>query len=189
MNERRFRFDLIIAVSALLISTVAALASVYQTSVIREQLSAAVWPYLSIDRTYNPTGITISITNYGLGPALVRSASMQLDGKPRSSWNEVIATYVRLGHEMHAKGRIQTTDANLDGSVVLSPGATRRLFDVRADGTAIRAVKKVDDITMNICYCSLLGQCWETTSKQNAGPVARSSCPIGPSIGAPSPPQ
>jgi hypothetical protein len=112
---------------------------------------------------------------------------MELDGVHRSSWNEVIATFTRLGHAMHVKGRIQTTDANLDGSVVLSPGATRRLFDVRADGTAVRAVRKTGNITLSICYCSLLGQCWETASRQNAGPAARSSCPIGPSIDAPTP--
>ncbi|MFY9665426.1 MAG: hypothetical protein WAK19_13335, partial [Candidatus Cybelea sp.] len=93
MDEKRFRFDFIIAFCALLISTIAALASVYQTRVIGEQLSATVWPYLSIDRTFNPQAVSLSITNYGLGPALIRSAEIELDGKKVRSWDAVIVEY------------------------------------------------------------------------------------------------
>jgi len=189
VNERRFRLDLTIAVSALLISTIAALASVYQTRVISQQLSAAVWPYLNIDRTNAPTGVTISLTNYGLGPALIRSAQLDVNGKPAASWNDLIVAFVRRAHTMHLKGTTRTSDANLDGSMVLSPGATRRLFDVQANGPALRVVREtLGDVSLSICYCSLLGQCWQMTSNQSSGPTATSSCPAGASIAAPTPP-
>lgn len=188
MDEKRFRFDLLIAVSALLISTIAALASVYQTRVIREQLSATVWPYLSFDRTFSPQAVTLSLTNYGLGPALVRSARIDLDGKPVPSWDAVIAEYVRVAHRMHVKGVTRISDANLDGSVVLSAGVTRRLLDVEAAGATIHVVRRVaGSVALTVCYCSLLGQCWQVTSGQIGAPQERASCPLGSSISARTP--
>ncbi len=188
MNERRLRFDLLIAVSALLISTIAALASVYQTRVINQQLSATVWPYLSFDRTFSPASVTLSITNFGIGPALVRSAQIDLGGKPVASWDDVIAVYARIAHQMHVHGQLRISDSNLDGSVVLSPGVTRRLIDVRASGSTIHAVRRLSgEISLTVCYCSLLGQCWQADSGQNGWPTQRSSCPIGEAIGARTP--
>ena len=189
MNEKRFRFDLLIAVSALLISTIAALASVYQTHVINQQLSATVWPYLMLDRTYGQQSMTLSVTNYGLGPALVRSAWMDLNGKPMPSWDAVIAEYVQMKHQMHVNGVTRIGDSNLDGSVVLSAGVSRRLLDLRTTGNAIHAARRLaGNLSLRICYCSLLGQCWQTTSGQIGAPQHRASCPLGPSIVA-QPPQ
>jgi hypothetical protein len=188
VNERRLRFDLLIAVSALLISTVAALASVYQTHVIGQQLSATVWPYLSVDRTFSPQAVTLSITNFGLGPALVRSARIDLNGKPVRSWEDVLAEYTRVAHRMHVKGVTKISDANLDGSVVLSPGVTRRLLDVRTTAGTIHAVRAVaGSVSLTICYCSLLGQCWQISSNESGWPAPRSSCPIGESIAVDTP--
>ncbi len=49
VNDKGFRLDFAIAIGALFISTVTALASVYQSRVIAQQFSAAVWPYFSFD--------------------------------------------------------------------------------------------------------------------------------------------
>ena len=184
MDENRFRLDLLIALCALLISTIAALASVYQTRVISQQLSATVWPYLSFDRTFAPQSVTLSITNYGLGPALVRSAWIELDGKEAPSWDAVVGEYVRVAHQMHVKGPTRVIDANLDGSVVLSPGVTRRLFEAQTAGSTIHAVRRVaGSVSLKVCYCSLLGQCWQAASGGQPGaPEPRAFCPLGPSI-------
>ncbi|HZV76566.1 MAG TPA: hypothetical protein VFF63_02265 [Candidatus Babeliales bacterium] len=188
MDERRFRLDFVIAFFALVISTVAALASVYQTRVISQQLSATVWPYLNFDNTFGPQSVTLSLTNYGLGPALVRSADMTLNGKHVGSWDDVIGAYLQLARRMHVKGRTQISDANLDASVVLSAGVSRRLLDVRTSATTIRAVRAIArEISLRVCYCSLLGQCWEIVSRQKGAPAPRSSCPIGAEIAAETP--
>jgi len=188
VDERRFRLDFVIAFFALLISTIAALASVYQTRVISQQLSATVWPYLNFDNTFGPQSVSISLTNYGLGPALVRSAEMTLNGKHVGSWDDVIDAYVQLTRRMHLKARTQISDANLDASVVLSAGVSRRLLDVRTSPAAIRAVRTIArETSLRVCYCSLLDQCWEIISGQKGSPAPRSSCPIGSEIAAKTP--
>jgi hypothetical protein len=192
MNEKRFRFDLLIAVSALLISTIAALASVYQTRVINQQLSATVWPYLSFDSTFGPRSVTLSVTNFGLGPALIRAAGIELDGKPVPAWDNVIRAVVQLAHGMHVHGQIPSSYSNLDASVVISPGVTRQLLDMRvaggdthAVGMATKALRTVvSEVSLRVCYCSLLGQCWQIASRQMGSPAPQSSCPIGVTIGA-----
>jgi hypothetical protein len=58
MNEKAIRYDVIIAVSALLISAIASVAVVYQTHVISQQFPANVWPYLSFEVTRDPSHLT-----------------------------------------------------------------------------------------------------------------------------------
>ena len=82
MDEKRLRFDLVIALCALLISGVAAAASAYQTYVIRQQYSATVWPYLTFISTSSATFFWLRVNNAGIGPALIRSAVVSRDGKP-----------------------------------------------------------------------------------------------------------
>ncbi len=68
MRDRWLKFDTVVAICALLMSTLTAGAMVYQTRVIADQFSASTWPYLSVDTTYNPNNVEISLVNDGAGP-------------------------------------------------------------------------------------------------------------------------
>ncbi len=91
-EDRPFRLDLVVALGALLISTVAALATVYQTRVIARQFSAAVWPYVSFDSTNSPNFTELDIRNDGLGPAIIRAVKLSWDGKPQPSIEAIVAS-------------------------------------------------------------------------------------------------
>jgi hypothetical protein len=105
-----------------------------------------------------------------------------------ASWDDVLAAGEQLIHRLHLKGPIGVSDSNLDASIVLSPGVTRQLLVLRAGSDMIRAERRiVGNVSLSVCYCSLLGQCWQAWSGQNGSPVARSSCPIGAIIAAPTP--
>ncbi len=159
MNERAFRFDLLIAVAALLISSVAAGASVYQTRAIQEQYDAAIWPYLSIDSTESTNGVTLAITNDGLGPALVRSAQLYENGQPIGSWHQLFAD-VALDRQMPL-GKVRTsTMSSLDASTTLRPGATETMITVTLAHKLPPAVLRRHVVTMDLCYCSLNDHCW-----------------------------
>jgi hypothetical protein len=87
MDEKRFRFDLFIALCALLVSSVAAGASAYQTYVISQQYQASIWPYLGFSFSSGTKNLQITLKNYGLGPALVRYVSLTKDGKEVPSFS------------------------------------------------------------------------------------------------------
>lgn len=94
---RGVRFDLVIAMFALLISTLAAGASWWQarivqnqTLILQEQLGAQVWPYVSLSENISGDRAELSTTNDGLGPAVLRSATALVDGVPRSNFIEIL---------------------------------------------------------------------------------------------------
>lgn len=174
MNDRRLRFDLFIAVCALLISSIAAGASAYQTYVIRQQFSATVWPYLSATTTLGGDGqyIEIDLRNDGVGPALIRSAVITRDGRavmvPSGSTDNTLA--VALAPELssarrdearlrtHEVIKLETTSIN-PGSV-LPAGTHWQLLRAESPSLTRRLVVDAKRIDLTVCYCSLLGQCW-----------------------------
>jgi hypothetical protein len=176
VTERRLRLDFVVALCALLISTVAAAATVYQTHVIARQFSATVWPYVSLEATNSPASLELDIRNDGLGPAILRSVTIAWDGKPQPSI-EALFAMLRRAHP-------QTTQAI---RAALRAGATLRLTTstptvgmvipansqhtiIRMDGAVLvrRFQPEMHRFGLAICYCSLTGSCWSQSFANRA---------------------
>jgi hypothetical protein len=174
VDEKRFRFDLVIALGALLVSGVAAGSSAYQTYVIRKQFSATVWPYL----TYVTTSSTdkyfeLDVSNPGIGPALVYTAHVTRDGKQIErpvGPTTLPAIAAALEPELKAAktaaikagvlhSTILTASTILPGDVI-SPGQKLQLLRVEGKLITDRVIADVHRVDLTLCYCSLLGDCW-----------------------------
>jgi hypothetical protein len=187
VNEKRFRLDFVIAIGALLISSVAALASVYQSRVVAQQFSATVWPYVSIDTTNSPSLIEMDIRNDGLGPAIVRSVTMTYDGKPQPSLEAIFALLRRdprsraailAAHRAGAKISV-TTSTPTTGLVI---AANTQHTIVRMEGAVLvqQFRPRFERFGLSLCYCSLTGACWqERLHDTGAEPKRVSSCASG----------
>jgi hypothetical protein len=190
MDEKRFRFDLLIALSALIISAVAAGASAYQTYVIRQQYSATVWPYLTFITSSSPDKfVEVDVSNAGIGPALIRSATVTRDGRPIRS----VATMTSRpalsiaidperiaanADEARTRQRSNLTISSVNRGDVIPAGSKLQLL--RADGTflARRLLADAGRIDVQICYCSLLGTCWvKRLWDPSVEPHAVAACP------------
>jgi hypothetical protein len=178
MNEKRFRLDFLIAIGALLISTVAALASIYQSRIIAQQFSATVWPYVSMDTTNSPSLIELDIRNDGLGPAIVHSVRITYDGKPQASIEALFALLAdtRTRSEMRAALRAGqkmtlTTSTPVAGMVI---AANTQHTIIRMDGAILvqHFRRGVGRFGLSLCYCSLTGTCW-VERLRNAGSEPR----------------
>jgi hypothetical protein len=190
MNERAFRLDFFIALAALVVSFLTTATLIYQTRVIEEQYSATIWPYLSLDTTTNPDGIKIALTNDGLGPALVRSAQLTIDGKAVSGWPDFLNVLKpEIGRITHGKASFGSTSGDTDESTILRPGTSSALLVIKGLRTQaeVDAIKR-HAIGLNVCYCSLNGRCWLLHAfagvSSSAGPHPVSGCPVGPHINA-----
>lgn len=186
MNEGRLRLDFGIALGALLISTVAAVSTVYQTHVIARQFSAAVWPYLSFDTTNSPSTVELDIRNDGLGPAIVRSATITWSGKPQASLESLLGAFAaqyphavaaaRAALRAGTKLRI-TTSTPTRGMVV--PANTQHTV-IRLDGAVLLRYFQpafMRSFGLSLCYCSLTGNCWVQSFKNRANePSSVRSC-------------
>ena len=169
MNERAFRFDLLIAISALFISAIAAFASVYQTRAIQDQYSATIWPYISLDETAEVRGsgsilaMELTLTNDGLGPALVRGAVLSFDGHPAKAWSDLRNALLRDSGvtDRKAAARFPAHMASLDAATTIRPGDSHRIFALKlAKPVPLSTIAK-HNVALDVCYCSLNDRCWQ----------------------------
>lgn len=169
---RRTRsWDALAAVLAALIGFLALLVSGYTAYVQRQQVRAQVWPYL-LTANYD-TESAVKLLNKGVGPAIVRSMRVWVDGKPQATWRAVAAA---LGVEKTVALRTSTISDN-----VVSGGEVVPML-VFSDYEAYRrfrneSARRVD---LEICYCSTLGDCWLYGGREKAKALQASvdRCPV-----------
>jgi hypothetical protein len=185
MDEKRFRLDFVIAFCALLISTVAAVATVYQTHVIARQFSATVWPYVSFDDSYAPWELELDLRNDGLGPAIIRSVTITWDGKPQASLESLLATFAASNPKalaaaraaLHAGAKLKITTSTPTPGMVIPANSQHTI--IRMDGTALVQFFRpaVNRFNLSLCYCSLTGSCWTQNFKNSQSePKSVPSC-------------
>ncbi len=161
MNDGGYNWDAVAAIFAALIGLLAIFISAYTAWNVRQQTRAQVWPHLQI--AWSDTRQSILALNPGVGPAIVRSVELKVDGKPERNWLQV---FKALGL---AKDNIRFRQSTLNG-FVLSPGETYRFLVIpdqsnyeRFAGLARRRM------SIKTCFCSTLGDCWQTYTGPSAG--------------------
>lgn len=173
MDEKRFRFDLFVALLALLISGIAAASSAYQTYVIRKQFSATVWPYISFITTSSTDKyFELDVNNAGIGPALILDSVITRDGKvvqrPGTPTSQPAISAAIDAEQAearadernaHERGENMTSSTILPGDVV---PAGQKLQVLRVEGKFLtrRVMGSIRRVDLTLCYCSLLGDCW-----------------------------
>jgi hypothetical protein len=164
------RYD---AVVATFIALLAVCVSGYTAYMQRQQVRAAVWPILEFDSANQPD-IHFILSNKGVGPAIIRSVVVRLDGEPVRDWNEVL-------EKMLGPGKQNFSESDMHDHV-LSAGESMTVFTPRDPENNVLAydrsnplwIKMNKDrlrVTVEICYCSTLGECWTL----RAGGVAAST--------------
>ncbi len=175
---------------ALLVATIAATAAAYQTYVINEQFSAAVWPYVSFDTTNDTANgvFALGVHNVGLGPAIIRSTIVTVDGHPvgpgeignsvETAFHEAIRQAEAAEARRHAHGQLHVSTSSLGNGDVLPAGASVTLLHTQGPDiySSVKAVRPHFDLTL--CYCSVLGRCWTRRLKDPVPePHDAHSCP------------
>ncbi|HXM07162.1 MAG TPA: hypothetical protein VN936_06850 [Candidatus Acidoferrum sp.] len=188
---RGIRLDLVIAVCALLISSVAACASwwqarllVGQTEVLQAQLGAQVWPYVSNTVGVKGNTVSIDIRNDGLGPAIIQSFSIGVDGVSQPGYIEIV--HALLGQHLVARSpagdKIQVTMDSGSPGAVMRPAQDELGFSITSKRFVTPLLRASKRMSFRMCYCSIIpGKCWVSISpSKNSAPIATSSCPEDP---------
>jgi hypothetical protein len=158
-------------VAPLLISTIALVASLYQLRMASRSISAQTWPYVTLGWRYGVDEIGISVSNDGLGPALVRNVILTIDQKPQRD----VVSALKLNELVRASGPVVSIDG-LTRGIVIRAGNSVNAFSVHDPVSAKQLLSAKSRIDLQICYCSILGRCW-TSSIADAIPQDVSSCP------------
>jgi hypothetical protein len=157
-TRRASRYDAIIAT---LVGLCALCVAGYTAYVQRQQVRAAVWPILEFDSGNAP--IHFILANKGVGPAIIRHVIVKVDGQPVRNWKEALERILgpgeHLGSEADMSGRVFAAGESMDVFTPRDPENNPLNFD-KSNPLWVRLNKDRLRVTVEICYCSTLGECW-----------------------------
>lgn len=165
--RREIKWDALAAIIASLVGFLALLVAGYTAYIERytadiqtKQVQAQVWPWLVAGNNDNES--SIEVANKGVGPAIVRSAQIFVDGKPQPDWKHVLQA---LGTAPHRYSQ-STLNPN-----VLAPGEKVPViqFANKDDYERFRVAAVARLTLINICYCSTLDECWMYSDRHLVG--------------------
>jgi len=170
-STRVRNWDALAAIIAALIGVLALLVSGYTAYVQRQQVRAQVWPYLMTANYDNESAI--KLLNKGVGPAIVKSMRVWVDGKPQHGWRQVTTA---LGLE-----RVPLRTSTITDNVISGGEVVPMLVFGDADVYHRFRNESASRSGMEICYCSTLDDCWLYTAVESTARAAQkqvASCPV-----------
>ncbi|MGH8145508.1 MAG: hypothetical protein ACREPY_04165 [Rhodanobacteraceae bacterium] len=169
--RRGIRWDALAAIIASLVGLLALIVAGYTAYVERQQVRAQVWPYMSIGEAdalpdevghvavnekgeIESHGGFLVVQNSGVGPAIVRSVVVEVDGKPQPDWDHVVKA---LG-----LSDLAFIQSSINDSVL--PAGKHVNFLVVHGLAAWKHFRQgyFHDVSIRICYASTLGDYWTT---------------------------
>jgi len=157
--------EMIIAISALIVSLITAFASIYSAFIDRAYARSSVWPRVEIHRSYSDKDSSFSymVNNKGTGPAVIKYARLSYNDKTLKSWSDYL--------KIHTGRTVGFTQSHI-GSKVLSAGESIRPLELR-DAELARILADNDDLQIEFCYCSIYDECWLVDRANTPTPVAQ----------------
>src|SRR5919106_5894248 len=150
------------AVLATFIALLAVCVAGYTAYMQRQQVRAAVWPILEFDSS-NAPDIHFTLANKGVGPAIIRHVIAKADGEPVRNWKEALEKILgpgeHLGSESDMSGRVFAAGESM---TIFTPrdGENNPLNFDKSNPLWVKMNKDRLRVTVEICYCSTLGECW-----------------------------
>ena len=153
-----------IALSAVVLSVCGLFISIYETSLIREQQRASVWPNVEIQPSIRNDSLKIFVQNSGIGPARIMNASVSYQGEVKDNWADVINSFNFRSDEM------SDYQSLIQGSVLPPDSEQEMIFRVASSAEnpqtnlAIQIGRSIlqENLNITICYCSVYDECWTT---------------------------
>lgn len=167
--------DRVLSGAAMFVALSSLAIAVYEASMTRQHDKISVWPYVSAFNSDSGGVYTYNVRNVGLGPALVRSFQVSVDGKRRANWGEVVDA---LGLDPRGTPNAYTSFGR---GTVLLPAARVAILQV-GPGPAAAPFHKAfgQHVRVRVCYCSLYDDCWVFDDARQQEPQSVSDCPSGP---------
>jgi hypothetical protein len=168
-----------------LIGVCALFVSGYTAYIQRQQVRATVWPILEYDTSNDPM-IRLTVENKGVGPAIIRHVVVRVDGEPVRNWEEAMTKL--LGPLPQGRDHYRFSESTMNGHV-LKPGESidvlvphdfdgNPIKDEKSGEMWTRLNKDRQRVSVEICYCSTLGECWNLRAGANGNSTVEArGCP------------
>ena len=150
------------AIVATFIAFLAVCVAGYTAYIQRQQVRAAVWPILEFDSS-NAPDIHFTLANKGVGPALIRHVVVKVDDQPVKNWREAMEKLLGQGEHLGAESDMTgRAFAGGESVAVFTPHRAENTplnYD-KSDPIWMKMNKDRARVTVEICYCSTLDECW-----------------------------
>lgn len=175
--------DLIISVSAIVLSVVSLFVAIQNAWTQREMVSASTWPFVTgwVKIGGNAQGVLqFGLGNSGVGPAKVHSFEVIYKGQSMRSARELMRRCCGLPADPKAVDAALSprTSSTMVNEIVLRSGEDQTAFAYLPDpanpALAQRFTQALRELQFRSCYCSVLDECWETNNTMT--PTRVKSC-------------
>ena len=158
-----------VGMMAVVINIITVSVYMYQAHIMQTQQHASAWPYLEWLPSFNEETYYIEITNNGIGPAIIKNVTIELDGESFPSIDSLFVRLIGTSYFPHLTSTVRNR--------VMPPGKSIRLFQIDEEKwvyTVFSEMRK-HEFKMRICYESIYGDAWtsegiavvESRCKQN----------------------
>lgn len=184
---RSISFETVGSVSAMVVGVASLFVAMNEAGSVRRQQAAAVLPIVKMT-TFNSSSdegtiVSLEVENVGIGPAFIEAERMSLDGTPiipsegqtaASALREVIADDV--GDAGFWTSRLEGEIMRSGDSFPLFSATWRPETEGRGAYAGALIRRLFNDLDLEICYCSVFDECWETTVNAEERPKPIKSC-------------
>jgi len=175
------KVEILIMVPTLIISVALAYFSFVQGDSFRKTERTETWPYVSYGTDNSSpevkNEISFSLSNDGVGPALLKEVEFLYDRRPMRDPIEFIQHCCAVAAKAAAKNLTFTTD-RVDG--VLRPGEKRKFIRLAQTEQNKPLWNKLNEerwkVVTRSCYCSIFDDCWVFDSRTEQ-PSEVKNCP------------
>ena len=168
--------DRIMSVSAIVAAIAAVLVAAYEARINREYQRISVWPRIQQSNSFVPgEPYRRIVSNVGVGPALIRSVQVSVDGVPRRTWGEIVKALLGKPAPDHVY-----TSLNAGAVVLPTKDVTVLQIPAGEEAQLFSDQTETPRLSIQICYSSLYGESWLSDSRESQ-PRAVASCQPDPS--------
>lgn len=178
--------DLIVAFSAIAISVISLFIAVDNGRTERKLVAASSWPFLVFDHENNglvagSRVAVLKIGNGGVGPARIQSAVVRFNGRiARSRW-ELLSLCCGATWPTDTESEIRSGLISENPIVGVLPAKDSVSFlalrERPGNASVWNAFSAMGGLAFEVCYCSVLDDCWLTDLKSTTTPTPVRACP------------
>ena len=189
----KFRFELLMSVTAMITAVAAVVVSVVQTDVMREEAEMerehqrlSVMPSVWVENNLQsnnldanaPGKFHMEIGNRGLGPAKIMYVTAKFGGSYHTSWGGW-AQAVLKPEDGEDLGILNISSTTVPAEYTLPQDTTIDIFTIEAPTSLVSMLHSGSgDTEFQVCFCSLYDECWLTQGIEKA-PEPIKQCTIG----------
>lgn len=154
-NSKKIKPELILALTAVLISFSTLFVYLYQSKLMATQQKMAVWPHITFGPSWGNDYLTINMMNKGVGPALIGKVDIKMNNESIAGIHEIMKA---IPDSLQSPFNYSSLTA---GEVVMS-GEKIQLFHISHPETIayFLALMEAGKINIEVCYCSIYNDCW-----------------------------